>query len=66
MKVADQLRAKGFNVDIDFDNRKLGNKFNRAGKIAKYAVVIGGDEAASGNLIAKNLESGETTSLELN
>ena len=66
MKVADQLRAKGFNVDIDFDDRKLGNKFNRAGKIAKYAVVIGGDEAASGNLVAKNLESGETTSLELN
>ena len=65
MKVADKLRAKGFNVDIDFDDRKLGNKFNRAGKIAKYAVVIGGDEAASGNLQAKNLESGETTPLEL-
>jgi histidyl-tRNA synthetase len=65
MKVADKLRAKGFNVDIDFDDRKLGNKFNRAGKIAKYAVVIGGDEATSGNLKAKNLATGETTQLEL-
>lgn len=64
MRVADQLRNKGFNVDIDFDDRKLGNKFNRAGKIAKYAVVIGGDEAASGNLQAKNLTTGETAPLE--
>lgn len=65
MKVADQLRAKGLNVDIDFDERKLGNKFNRAAKIAKYAVVIGGDEAASGNLTAKDLASGETHALDL-
>ncbi len=65
MKVADQLRAKGLNIDIDFDNRKLGNKFNRAGKIAKYAVVIGGDEAASGKLTAKNLATGESTDLIL-
>ncbi len=65
MSVADKLRAKGSNVDIDFDERKLGNKFNRAAKLAKYAVVIGGDEAASGKLKAKNLETGETKALEL-
>ena len=63
-KIADQLRAKGYNVDIDMDDRKLGNKFNRAGKIANYAVVIGENEITSGELQAKNLETGETTDLE--
>jgi histidyl-tRNA synthetase len=46
------------------DDRKLGNKFNRAGKIANYAVVIGENEITSGELQAKNLETGETTDLE--
>jgi histidyl-tRNA synthetase len=65
ISVANQLRAKGLNVDIDFDERKLGNKFNRAAKIAKYAIVIGEDEANSGKLQRKDLMTGETSALEL-
>ena len=64
-KVASSLRVKGYNVDIDFDDRKLGNKFNRASKIAKYAVVIGENEAATGNIQAKNLSTGESANLEI-
>ena len=64
IQVANKLRAKGYNVDIDFDDRKLGNKFNRAAKIAKFAVVIGDSEAASGELQQKNLETGETSKLD--
>lgn len=63
IKLANKLRKDGNTVDIDFDDRKLGNKFNRAAKIAKYAIVIGSNEANSGNLQAKNLETGETTPL---
>ena len=63
MKLADKLRGEGKNVDIDFSKRKLGDKFNRAGKIASYAVVIGETEATSGKYVAKNLTTGETTEL---
>lgn len=63
MKLADKLRAEGKNVDIDFSERKLGDKFNRAGKIANYAIVVGGTEAASEKFVAKNLETGETEEL---
>ena len=63
MKLADKLRAEGKTVDIDFSERKLGDKFNRAGKIASYAIVVGETEAASQKFIAKNLETGETTEL---
>ncbi len=65
IKLANQLRSKGKQVDIDFDDRKLGNKFNRAAKIAKYAIVVGSDEAASGNYQAKDLATGETEALSL-
>ena len=63
MKLADKLRTEGKNVDIDFSERKLGDKFNRAGKIANFAIVVGETEAASEKFVAKNLETGETTEL---
>jgi histidyl-tRNA synthetase len=65
MQIAAKLRNTNKSVDIDFDDRKLGNKFNRAAKIAKYAVVIGEDEVKSGNIQAKNLETGETAPLDI-
>ena len=63
MKLADKLRTEGKNVDIDFSERKLGDKFNRAGKIANFAIVVGETEANSQKFVAKNLETGETTEL---
>lgn len=63
MKLTDKLRAEGKNVDIDFSERKLGDKFNRAGKIANFAIVVGETEANSQKFIAKNLETGETIEL---
>ena len=63
MQLASKLRKDGKNVDIDFSERKLGDKFNRAGKIANYAIVIGETEASSGKYTAKNLETGETIEL---
>ena len=63
MKLADKLRTEGKNVDIDFSERKLGDKFNRAGKIANFAIVVGETEAASEKFVAKNLETVETIEL---
>ena len=61
--LADQLREQGKTVDIDLSDRKLGDKFNRAGKIADFAVVVGNDEVISRKFIAKNLQTGETHEL---
>ena len=46
-ELADKLREQGKTVDVDLSDRKLGDKFNRASKIAKYAIVIGNDEVLS-------------------
>ena len=62
-ELAARLREQGKNVDVDLSERKLGDKFNRAGKIADYAVVIGNDEVISQKYIAKNLKTGETAEL---
>ena len=64
-ELADKLRAEGKNVDIDFDDRKLGAKFNRAAKIADFAIVVGESEAKSRTVSAKNLVSGELTEIKL-
>lgn len=62
-QLAAKLRADGKNVDVDLTERKLGDRFNRAGKIADYAIVVGGDEVAAQKFKAKNLVTGETTDL---
>lgn len=64
-ELADKLRTEGKNVDIDFDDRKLGAKFNRAAKIADFAIVVGESEAKSRTVSAKNLVSGELTEIKL-
>ena len=62
-ELADKLRAEGKSVDVDLSERKLSDKFNRAGKIADYAIVIGNDEVLSQKFTAKNLQTGENIEL---
>lgn len=63
-ELSDKLRKKGNKVDIVFSGKKLGDKFSHAGKIAKFAVVVGEDEVKTGKLIKKDLDSGEKTPLD--
>ena len=62
-ELADKLREQGKTVDVDLSDRKLGDKFNRASKIAKYATVIGNDEVLSQKFTAKNLQTGKIIEL---
>lgn len=62
-ELADNLRKEGKSVDIVFSGKKLGDKFSHAGKIAKFAIVVGEDEVKSKKLTAKNLETGEQVPL---
>ncbi len=62
-ELANQLRGQGKTVDVDLTDRKLGDRFNRASKIADYAIVLGSNEVISQKYVAKNLKTGETIEL---
>ena len=62
-ELANSLREKGKTVDVDLTDRKLGDRFNRAGKIADFAIVVGSNEVINQKYLAKNLKTGETTEL---
>lgn len=63
--LATKLRAQNKTVDVDLTTRKLGDRFNRASKIADYAIVIGNDEVISQKFTAKQLQTGETHELAI-
>lgn len=62
-ELAAKLRAAGYTVDVNFQDKKLGDKLTYAAKLAKYGVVIGGDEVASGKLKVKDFATGESKDL---
>lgn len=64
-ETAGKLRAKGYKVDVNLTDKKLGDKLTYAAKIAKSGIVIGEDEVKSGALKAKDFETGETTELKI-
>ena len=64
--VARQLRLIGHSVDIDLSGAGFGKQLKRAGKSgARWAVLIGDDEAASGQLQLKDLHSGNSQTMLL-
>ena len=62
--LAEKLRGCGKKVDVNLTDRRVGDKFTYAAKIAKFASVIGGNEVETGNIEVKNLETGEKVKLE--
>ena len=63
--VAD-LRAGGISAQTDVVGRSLKAQMKFADKIgAKYTMVLGDDEIASGKAKIKNMDSGEATEVEL-
>lgn len=64
LETVQMLRDKGYSADFDFQNRKFSKQLEKAGKIAKRAVIIGEDEVTGGYYTVKNLETGEQTKLQ--
>jgi histidyl-tRNA synthetase len=63
---AAQLRRAGVPCDLDARGGKLARQFKQAERVgARYAVVIGGDEVASGRAKLKDLASREETPIAL-
>jgi histidyl-tRNA synthetase len=60
LKLARELRRAGLIVDVGDENFRLKKGFEAAGKLgAKYAILVGENEVASGNFAIKNLARGE-------
>ncbi|SDJ57076.1 histidine--tRNA ligase [Salimicrobium halophilum] len=61
LKVAQQLRQEGNNVEVDFSGRKIGKAMKRADKEgAQYVIVVGEEEVESRMVQVKNMRDGET------
>ena len=64
--VARQLRQIGQAVDVDLSGASFGKQLKRAGKSgARWAVLIGDEEASSGQLQRKDLRSGDSSTIPL-
>ena len=54
------LRLSGFNVEMDYMNRKLQNNFKQADKLnAKFIIILGEDEVNTNILTIKNNKTKE-------
>ena len=63
-KIAENLRAKGSRVAVDFTYKKIGDQIKSADKRGiPNVIVIGPEEVKSGKVKVKNLASGEEKDL---
>lgn len=59
------LRAESLNVEIDYDPQKIRKSMGIASKLqARFAIIIGEGELASGKYQVKNMATGEQVELE--
>ena len=63
---AHELRMKGLTVEIDYLDRSLKSQMREANRQqARYVIVLGENELASGSAKLKNMQTGEETVLDL-
>jgi histidyl-tRNA synthetase len=57
-QLAEELRAQGISADLSFGDRKLGKQLGAADRSgARFAIILGDDELASGMLTLKDLRA---------
>ena len=59
LKLCEELRAQNISCDFDYGARKFKKQFEKASKVANYAIVLGEDELKNNTLTVKNLETSE-------
>ena len=65
MKMAAQLRGMGISTEVDFQGRSLKSQMKQADKLgAKFVVMIGDNELATGQYIVKNMNAGNQVEIE--
>jgi histidyl-tRNA synthetase len=65
LRLVRELRSQGLSVEIDHDPMKIKKAMGVANKLqARFAVIIGEGELASGKYQVKDMTSGEQKELE--
>lgn len=64
-ELANKLRAHAKIVDLVLTDKRLGDKMTYAAKVAKFGIVVGEDEAKTGQYKVKDFATGEQTPLVL-
>ena len=65
-RLMNDLLQKGLNVEMDYDGKSLKSQLRRADKLgARYSVVIGENEMASGKAVFKRMADGELVEMEM-
>ncbi len=65
IKLTEELRSKGISCEFDLTNKKFVKQLEKASKVAKYALILGEDEIASGKITVKNLETSEQKTVKI-
>ena len=66
IKLTEELRAKNITCEFDLTNKKFVKQLEKASKVAKYALILGEDEIASGKVTVKNLDTSEQKTINKN
>ena len=65
LQVARQLRQVGYTIDLDLTGAAFGKQFKRADRSgARWALVIGDDEAREGLVLMRDLRAGQAAGAE--
>ena len=64
LKLAQELRLQGFNIEMDLTNKKFTKQLEKASKIANYAIILGEDEIEKNKVSVKNLKTGEQITID--
>lgn len=64
LKLAQELRLQGLNVEMDLTNKKFTKQLEKAAKIAKFAIILGEDEINNNQVSIKNLETSEQITVD--
>ena len=59
LKLTEELREAGISAEFDLSNKKFVKQLEKASKVAEYALILGEDEIAKGEVTVKNLSDSE-------
>ena len=66
IKLTEELRAKDITCEFDLTNKKFVKQLEKASKVAKFAIILGEDEIAKGEVTVKNLDTAEQKTVKRN
>ena len=64
LKLTEELRKQNITAEFDLTNKKFVKQLEKASKLAKYAVILGEDEIAAGNVTVKDLDTSEQKTIK--